>query len=215
MLDVAAALKPEADYTLVGQSLPRSDLAAKVSGAAVYVHDMRLPGMQHGGIVPAQAQTFEMGDRTAVPPYAYADQRITVHDMAPICVPAGCAVSRPCPTRLRMKASSTSWPPPQLSIRWRTACVTCPTRAPPCWCAPLRIAPAGCRTRRPSASRHRLWMPRAMPGCQARALPMPATSTASSRGLARPGRPGWPMCRSTRAPGKCMSAGWWWATTPG
>ena len=84
MLDAAAALKPEVDYTLVGQSLPRSDLAAKVSGAAVYVHDMRLPGMQHGGIVPAQAQTFEMGDRTAVPPYAYADQRITLHDMAPI-----------------------------------------------------------------------------------------------------------------------------------
>ncbi len=36
------------------------------------------------GTVPAVAQAFEMGDRTAVPPYAYADQRITVHDMAPI-----------------------------------------------------------------------------------------------------------------------------------
>lgn len=30
------------------------------------------------------AQAFEMGDRTSVPPYAYAHQRITVHDMAPI-----------------------------------------------------------------------------------------------------------------------------------
>ena len=36
------------------------------------------------GTVPAVARAFEMGDRTAVPPYAYADQRITVHDMAPI-----------------------------------------------------------------------------------------------------------------------------------
>jgi nicotinate dehydrogenase subunit B len=36
------------------------------------------------GTVPAVAQAFEMGDRTSVPPYAYADQRITVHDMAPI-----------------------------------------------------------------------------------------------------------------------------------
>ena len=36
------------------------------------------------GMVPAVAQAFEMGDRTAVPPYAYADQRITVNDMAPI-----------------------------------------------------------------------------------------------------------------------------------
>jgi nicotinate dehydrogenase subunit B len=30
------------------------------------------------------ARAFEMGDRTAVPPYAYANQRITVNDMAPI-----------------------------------------------------------------------------------------------------------------------------------
>jgi nicotinate dehydrogenase subunit B len=29
-------------------------------------------------------RAFEMGDRTAVPPYAYANQRITVNDMAPI-----------------------------------------------------------------------------------------------------------------------------------
>ncbi|OYV01634.1 MAG: hypothetical protein CFE45_03955 [Burkholderiales bacterium PBB5] len=36
------------------------------------------------GTVPAVAQAFEMGDRTAVPPYAYAHQRITVNDMAPI-----------------------------------------------------------------------------------------------------------------------------------
>lgn len=36
------------------------------------------------GAVPAVAQAFEMGDRTAVPPYGYADQRVTVNDMAPI-----------------------------------------------------------------------------------------------------------------------------------
>ena len=36
------------------------------------------------GAVPAVAQAFEMGDRTAVPPYGYAHQRITVNDMAPI-----------------------------------------------------------------------------------------------------------------------------------
>ena len=34
--------------------------------------------------VPASRQAFEMGDRTAVPPYAYPHQRITVNDMAPI-----------------------------------------------------------------------------------------------------------------------------------
>lgn len=36
------------------------------------------------GRVPAVSQAFEMGDRTSVPPYAYAAQRITVNDMAPI-----------------------------------------------------------------------------------------------------------------------------------
>ena len=30
------------------------------------------------------ARAFEMGDRTAVPPYRYADQRITINDMPPI-----------------------------------------------------------------------------------------------------------------------------------
>lgn len=36
------------------------------------------------GRVPATAQAYEMGDRTARPPYGYADLRVTVHDMAPI-----------------------------------------------------------------------------------------------------------------------------------
>ncbi|MEY2621032.1 MAG: hypothetical protein RIT26_852 [Pseudomonadota bacterium] len=36
------------------------------------------------GRVPAQAQAYEMGDRTARPPYGYADLRVTVHDMAPL-----------------------------------------------------------------------------------------------------------------------------------
>ncbi|KAI5933472.1 RAC-beta serine/threonine-protein kinase [Manis javanica] len=33
---------------------------------------------------PGRAAHAEMGDRTAVPPYRYASQRITCHDMAPI-----------------------------------------------------------------------------------------------------------------------------------
>ncbi len=36
------------------------------------------------GIVPPVPLVFEMGDRTAIPPYAYAAIRVTVHDMAPI-----------------------------------------------------------------------------------------------------------------------------------
>src|SRR5450755_4321144 len=38
-------------YTIVGQSMPRIDLAAKATGELVYVHDVRLPGMLHGRVV--------------------------------------------------------------------------------------------------------------------------------------------------------------------
>ncbi|QRG08444.1 molybdopterin-dependent oxidoreductase [Xanthobacter dioxanivorans] len=36
------------------------------------------------GRVPANNPVFEMGDRTAIPPYAYDNLRVVVHDMAPI-----------------------------------------------------------------------------------------------------------------------------------
>jgi nicotinate dehydrogenase subunit B len=36
------------------------------------------------GRVPANNPVFEMGDRTAIPPYAYDNIRVRVHDMAPI-----------------------------------------------------------------------------------------------------------------------------------
>jgi len=38
-------------YTIVGQSVPRTDLPAKATGELVYVHDVRLPGMLHGRVV--------------------------------------------------------------------------------------------------------------------------------------------------------------------
>lgn len=60
-LELADAMptKPAADYTVVGQSVPRVDIPAKVSGELVFVHDMRVPGMLHGRVVR--------------PPYAGAD----------------------------------------------------------------------------------------------------------------------------------------------
>ena len=39
-------LKPRARYTVIGKSLPRRDLPAKVNGSAVFGLDFRLPGMQ-------------------------------------------------------------------------------------------------------------------------------------------------------------------------
>ena len=43
--------KPPAEHKIVGKSYPRVDIPAKVTGGAVYVHDVRLPGMVHGRVV--------------------------------------------------------------------------------------------------------------------------------------------------------------------
>ncbi|MEJ8845086.1 molybdopterin cofactor-binding domain-containing protein [Variovorax rhizosphaerae] len=59
MLEGGIGLKHADDYRLVGQSVPRVDIPAKLAGDTVFVHDMRVPGMLHGRVVR--------------PPYAGAD----------------------------------------------------------------------------------------------------------------------------------------------
>ncbi|MEJ8822122.1 molybdopterin cofactor-binding domain-containing protein [Variovorax humicola] len=54
-----AQVKCPRDYRIVGTSVPRVDIPAKLAGELVFVHDMRLPGMLHGRVVR--------------PPYAGAD----------------------------------------------------------------------------------------------------------------------------------------------
>jgi nicotinate dehydrogenase subunit B len=46
-----APLKSPADYRIVGTSAPRTDIPAKATGAEVFVHDKRVPGMLHGRVV--------------------------------------------------------------------------------------------------------------------------------------------------------------------
>jgi len=43
--------KPPAQHTIVGRSIPRRDIPAKVTGGAAFVQDLRLPGMVHGRVV--------------------------------------------------------------------------------------------------------------------------------------------------------------------
>jgi nicotinate dehydrogenase subunit B len=45
------AVKHVDSYSIVGQSVPRTDLPAKATGELVYVHDVRMPGMLHGRVV--------------------------------------------------------------------------------------------------------------------------------------------------------------------
>ncbi len=50
-VDPKVAVKKHTDYKLVGQSIPRVDIPAKVSGEHPYVHDLRLPGMLHARVI--------------------------------------------------------------------------------------------------------------------------------------------------------------------
>jgi nicotinate dehydrogenase subunit B len=55
-------VKAVSAYTIVGQSVPRTDLPAKATGELVYVHDVRLPGMLHGRVVRPPYAGVDAGD---------------------------------------------------------------------------------------------------------------------------------------------------------
>src|SRR5579883_179943 len=46
-----ARTKKPSEYTIVGKSVPRTDIAAKATGAFTFVHDMRRPGMVHARVI--------------------------------------------------------------------------------------------------------------------------------------------------------------------
>ena len=52
-IDAKAVAKPASAYRLVGTSVPRVDIPAKVTGEFIYAHDFRLPGMLHARVVRA------------------------------------------------------------------------------------------------------------------------------------------------------------------
>ena len=61
-------LKNPAAYRVIGQSVPRVDIPAKVTGGAAYVQDMRLPGMVHARVVrpPSYGAQLTECDTSAV-----------------------------------------------------------------------------------------------------------------------------------------------------
>ena len=67
-LSPTAPRRPARDWTVLGQSVPRLDMAALVTGQFEYVHNVRVPGMVHGRVVrpPAVGATLIDVDQTAV-----------------------------------------------------------------------------------------------------------------------------------------------------
>jgi hypothetical protein len=51
----SAAIKSANDYHVVGQNAARVDLADKVFGAPVFIHDMKLDGMVHAHVDASRA----------------------------------------------------------------------------------------------------------------------------------------------------------------
>ena len=67
-VDPKAVLKPHTEYTLVGRSIARVDIPAKVSGEHPYVHDFKLPGMLHARVIRSTligAKLTSVDDREA------------------------------------------------------------------------------------------------------------------------------------------------------
>ena len=72
--EATGKVRPKApeQHRLVGQSLPRVDLPAKVTGGAAFVQDLRLPGMVHGRVARppqygAQLESFDEAKVRAMP----------------------------------------------------------------------------------------------------------------------------------------------------
>jgi nicotinate dehydrogenase subunit B len=64
--------KPPEQHRIVGRSIPRRDIPAKVTGGAAFVQDLRLPGMVHGRVVRpprygARLDSFDSAGVQAMP----------------------------------------------------------------------------------------------------------------------------------------------------
>ena len=53
-VDPKVKVKPHTEYGIVGKSIPRVDIPAKVTAEHPYVHDLRLPGMLHARVVRSE-----------------------------------------------------------------------------------------------------------------------------------------------------------------
>jgi nicotinate dehydrogenase subunit B len=69
-LDPAKPAQPKdpKDHTVVGKSIPRVDIPAKITGRFAYIHDFRVPGMLHGRVVrpPAMGAMLQSVDESSV-----------------------------------------------------------------------------------------------------------------------------------------------------
>jgi nicotinate dehydrogenase subunit B len=61
-----ARTKKVSEYTVVGKSVPRAEIAAKAVGAFTFVHDVRRPGMVHARVIRPPANGVEVAIGSAL-----------------------------------------------------------------------------------------------------------------------------------------------------
>ena len=67
-IDAKAPLKPSSAYRYIGQSVPRPDVPAKVTGRHLYVQNLTLPGMLHARVIrpPAAGAALQSVDESSI-----------------------------------------------------------------------------------------------------------------------------------------------------
>jgi CO/xanthine dehydrogenase Mo-binding subunit len=60
-LDPSAKRKAKSEWTILGRSAPRVDMAAMAAGTFEFVHNVRVPGMLHGAVVRPTASAATVG----------------------------------------------------------------------------------------------------------------------------------------------------------
>lgn len=75
--------KPSSQYSIVGTSVPRKDLPAKILGTFSYVHDVKLPGMLHGRIIrpPAHGASVVGIDASSITHFPGLIKVVREHDL--------------------------------------------------------------------------------------------------------------------------------------
>jgi CO/xanthine dehydrogenase Mo-binding subunit len=67
-IDAKAPLKPPGSFRYIGQSVPRPDVPAKVTGRHLYAQNLKVPGMLHGRAIrpPALGATLQSVDESSI-----------------------------------------------------------------------------------------------------------------------------------------------------
>jgi nicotinate dehydrogenase subunit B len=73
-VDPKVPLKKPSEYRLIGKSIRRVDIPAKVTGEFTYIHDVRVPGMLHARVIrsdhnEARIDEVELAEARKVPGY--------------------------------------------------------------------------------------------------------------------------------------------------